>query len=105
MIIRSAQLSALGKQSELDFVNRLVELLREQFPDSLDIPKPELRSEITRQIEKARSYNLSTEQQIATYVVAAYLLGKTFDKQFPAAREILPSNFYTPDAKVEWLDA
>jgi hypothetical protein len=105
MIIRSAQFSALASESERAFVNRVLQFMHDEFPDSLDIPEPEFRNEITAQIRKAESYNLRTEQQIATYVAAAYLLGNTFDQQFPAAREVLPSALYTSDEKMEWLDS
>jgi hypothetical protein len=87
--IRKEQLDALNRRQETDYQLRLVNLLREQFPDSAGEPVEKLRPEVVAQIAKARGYGLFSEQEIAGYVISAWLLGPDFDKEFPAAREVL----------------
>lgn len=86
-----------------EFEERLVEYLQEEFPEtgqSLDA----LPQFVTQQIEKALSYKLETQLQVATYVTAAWLAGPDFDTTIEGAKEILTSTEYTADQKTESLD-
>jgi hypothetical protein len=87
--IRKELFDALNQQHEARYVSRLTNFLRERFPDAAQEPVEKLRPEVTAQIAKARGYGLSTEQELADYVISAWLLGQDFDKDFPAAREVL----------------
>jgi hypothetical protein len=89
MKLRKDQLDALNRQQEIDYQVRLTDFLREQFPDAAQEPLNRLRAEVGAQIVRARSYGLFTEQEIANYVLSAWLLGQDFDQEFPAAREVL----------------
>lgn len=86
-----------------EFEERLVEYLREEFPEagqSLDT----LPQFVTQQIEKALSYKLETQLQVATYATAAWLAGPDFDTTIEGAKEILTSTEYTADQKTESLN-
>ena len=104
MIIRLEQFDAFAEQGNRRFEDSLIEFLQQQFSDSAEIQETEFRTEVRNQIRIARSYGLETEQQLATYVVAAYALGTDFDTRFPAAEQVLQSSFYTAQQKTDWLD-
>ena len=100
--IRAAQMQKLGSSNSGSFEDRLVSFLQEEFDDARDEPRLELKAAVGGLVEKARTYELTTEQQIATYVTCAWLLGQDFDTEFPAAEEMLSSP-YSPEDKATWL--
>ena len=102
LTIREEQFRALELAQEDRFITRLMDFLRQRFPDSLEMPPDMLMAEMRRQFEKAQYYQIVTEQGVATYVITAWLLGVDFDNEFPAAQEILSSNV-TPEYKQHWL--
>ena len=104
MIIRRSQYDALGRCGEDTFEVRLAGILAEQFPETAT-DASQLRNEIRLQIRASRSYGLVTEQQIATYVVAACALGHDFVERFPAAEQVFASGFLSAEEKTDWLDS
>jgi hypothetical protein len=90
---------------EATFEARLARFLREQFPEEGGADDAQFRNEIRAQIGAARSYGFETEQQFATYLVAACALGVDFDRRFPATEQVLASTFLTGDEKARWLDS
>ncbi|MGI9067366.1 MAG: hypothetical protein ACR2HX_13325 [Pyrinomonadaceae bacterium] len=101
--IRNQQIETLSIHQTRQFVERVAEYLREQFPEVEDEPREEFMAAIHQQTNNAGAYGLITEQQIATYVTCAWLLGLDFDLEFPAAQEVLNSDQYSPEGKREWL--
>lgn len=85
------------------FLERAVNFLYENFPESLDEDSNELTEAIGEQLEKADTYGLITEQQVMTYITSAWLLGPEFDTEFPAAQEMLNSKEFSADEKTQWL--
>lgn len=85
------------------FLERAVNFLYENFPESLEEDSDELTEIVGEQLEKADLYGLITEQQIMTYITSAWMLGTNFDKEFPAVQENLTSEEFSPDEKTEWL--
>ncbi|HUF80529.1 MAG TPA: hypothetical protein VMN03_05275 [Burkholderiales bacterium] len=67
------------------------------------MPEAGLRKDIAKQLIKARSYGLETQQHAATYVVCAWVLGADFDSEFPAARDTLTAADLSASQKAEWL--
>ena len=100
--IRKEQIQKLSSSSAGSFKDRMVNFLQEEFDDAKDEPRQQLKREVEGQVEKARSYQLTTEQEIATYVTCAWLLGQDFDTELPAAQEMLSSP-YSPEDKATWL--
>lgn len=103
MLIRKEQLDAFQRAADHDYEMRLVRFVQDQFPDAAHEPEASLAEGIREQIAKARSYGLLTEAQIATYITSAWLLGGDFDREFPAARQMLRSDAPT-DEKSDWLE-
>lgn len=68
-------------QAALDeFVGRFRALLHAQFDDARDVPRDELDSAIRRQVGRAQRYGFVTEEDVAIYVLTAWLMGETFDE-------------------------
>ena len=101
--IRKEQMANLSGRRTEQFVERIADFLHEEYPETEDIPHEEFLATIHRQTNRADSYGLTTEQQVATYVTCAWLLGLDFDSEFPAAQEVLTSDQHSPEAKREWL--
>lgn len=101
--IRREQLNTLGAPHLASFIGRLAGHLREQFPEAADEPEDGLRAAVGRQVDRADAHGLTTGAQAAVYVTCAWLLGEDFDEAFPAARDMLASQDYTPDEKAAWL--
>jgi hypothetical protein len=102
--LRPAQMRAFAKASEERFADRLVNFLQEQFPDAAAEPRGFLKAALVEQIGRAREYGFTTEAQLSTYAITAWLLGATFDEDMPAAHDMLTSQMHSPDDKALWLE-
>lgn len=69
MRIRKQQLGFLDQRVARNYELRLTNFLQEQLPDATEEPVEKLRPAVAEQIEKARSYGLRTEQEVANYVI------------------------------------
>jgi hypothetical protein len=103
MIIRRQQLDAFVSSGKNHLARRVVAFLRDQYPDAAAVPDTELLGPVRRLMRRAEFYGLRTEQDIAIYVIAGFLLGESFDVDFPAAQQILPSPVISPAEKTSWL--
>ena len=86
--IRLEQFRLMG---ERDFAIRMSELLAEEFADAAELPAADLLAGVRGQIIRAQRHGFFAEQDVAVYVLTAWLLGEAFDDEFPAARQILDS--------------
>jgi hypothetical protein len=103
LIIRKEQLAFLAEQQGHSYALRLTKFLQLQFPDAGQEPTDKLLPEVAAQIKNAQNYGLLTEQDIAHYVISAWLLGKNFDHEFPAAQEVLAAPI-SAEMKVHFLE-
>jgi hypothetical protein len=101
--IRKEHMDAQSKAVREHYEDRLYDFLCEEFPEAKNEPPAELRAEIHRQVEKAKGYGLDTEQDVATYLTSAWMLGTKFDTEFPAANDILTSPMRDSAMKAEDL--
>lgn len=101
--LRPPQMRAFAQASEERFVDRTTLFLQGEFADARREPRTSLKPAVAEQIERARGYGFTTEIQLVTYVVTAWLLGPTFDEQMPAVRETLASPLMSPGDKASWL--
>ena len=92
MKLRRETLERFAEDDRQKFVDRLVAFLREQFPESRQIPDYEFHPEVERQVKKAALYGLFTEQETTSYVVTAWLTGPDFDSKYPEATKILKAD-------------
>lgn len=101
--IRQEQMANLAGRRSQQFEESIARFLEQKFPEAKAIPHEEFIATIHRQTNRADAYGLATEQQVATYVTCAWLLGLDFDSEFPAAQQVLTSDQHSPEAKREWL--
>lgn len=101
--LRPAQMRAFAQASDERFVDRTALFLQSEFADARQEPRASLKPFVADQIARARRHGFTTEIQLVTYVVTAWLLGSTFDEEFPAIRETLASPTMSPADKSTWL--
>lgn len=93
---------------ESRFVNKLRSILQEGAVDPAGT-RAELNSlegevALRDQIAACRRHGLSSELDLARYVITAWLLGPDFDTRFPAMAEVLASDRLTPSQKAQALE-
>jgi len=99
MIIRNSQFDELGTQRVL---GRIVEIICSTHPDARPaLTSDEGRKTLREQYRKANHYGLSSDLDVASYVITAWQLGPDFDTRFPAMREILNNSAIPSDRKAE----
>ena len=77
----------LGRES---FEARLAGLIRRHYPQqSAGVDEPQLRALIAEQLPRARHYGLVDERSAATFVCAAWTLGRGFDERIPFLAQTL----------------
>lgn len=94
----------LDKLAQRHFEARLTRLLLDTATGArgqLDTPAGQFA--LRGQIRRARGYGLTSELDIARYVVTAWCLGTDFDQRFPAMAQILGSSL-TPAHKAEGIE-
>jgi hypothetical protein len=101
--LRPPQMRAFAQASEERFVDRTTLFLQGEFADARREPRTSLKPAVAEQIDRARGHGFTTEIQLVTYVVTAWLLGPTFDEEFPAIQETLASPVMSPGDKASWL--
>ena len=103
MRISSDQMKSFYQGATSDFETRLMIFLRERFDDATEMPDAELSRGIHEQVERAETYGLLSEKQVASYVTTAWLLGQDFDQKFPKINAVLRSPMYEPDEKADFV--
>ncbi|MEA3642482.1 MAG: hypothetical protein VBE63_21425 [Lamprobacter sp.] len=105
LTISHEQMQQLQAHQEASFLDRLVDFLHEQFPETADEPQETFRQALTELIERSESWGLAAEDEIARYCVTAWLLGVDFDQEFPVAADILGDRVTKPQQRsVQLLD-
>ncbi len=87
------------------YERRLIGLLRERFADARSVPDAALRPIVREQIARAATYALLSERDVATYVTTAWMMGRNFDRCFPAAVRVLRNLSLRPHDKCIWLES
>lgn len=106
----SIQLKAgqMEKIAESRFLGRLREILLEGLVDRRatfdELASPAGTAMLRMQVANANRYGLTSELDVARYVITAWLLGVDFDTRFPAMAEVLASEQLTPSQKAEALE-
>ena len=91
----------LGRES---FETRLVGVIRRHHPrQSAGVGEPRLRALIAEQLPRARAYGLVDECSAATFVCAAWMLGRGFDERVPFLAQTLRSQALTARTKATML--
>ncbi len=92
----------LGRES---YLQRLVALIREQFPrHAAGFDDETLGEGLWEQTLLARRYGLEDERSAGTFALTAWLLGKGFDRTIPALTQILDSEQLSATRKAQALE-
>lgn len=95
------QWSELGR---LTFERRMIDIIRHRYPvESRDLNDEVLGAAITVQAKQAKKYRLFDEQQGATYVLTAWILGEDFDTRIPILQQVLSAHDLTASEKSKAL--
>lgn len=86
MLILTDQMEQMGRSCAEAFVDRVTAFVQGE----LGGPAGQVsRDEVVALLQRARRYGFTLQSTLATFVIAARLLGDGFDERLPAAREIL----------------
>lgn len=81
------------------------ELLKVEFKQDIEaMDQDELMRILQEQMGVARQYGLTKALSIATFVMAAWVLGVQFDTKMPAVYECLSNQDLTEQDKTTWLE-
>ncbi len=83
----------------------LFQVIRSAFPGSRAVPDAELKQKIDRAWQKGLHYGFRGEDEMGTYVIAAYVLGDNFDRDVPQAAALLQDASLTSAEKTDRLEA
>ncbi|MEK7406564.1 MAG: hypothetical protein AAB225_15790 [Acidobacteriota bacterium] len=106
LIIRKAQMEALERTELRKFEERVYQSLQRHWPAGVAARgEASVRASIRHGIERARTYGLTSEREIFTYINLMYCHADDFDRspEYPWAAEILADPKLEPGAKVERL--
>lgn len=103
--IRQAQMDRLQEQVvEKNFVRRVIEFVRAEFPQDLKkYPEERWQSMVVNGLSRARRYGISYEASSATFVALMFHYAPNFDEYAPI-HAILTDPDVPPDARINLLD-
>lgn len=103
LVVRDEQMMVLGRYMLVRYEKKVLNFLQTNFADAKQKSVEQLKPFVREQVEKARSYELLTERQIAVYVTTAWLLCGEFDVKFWQVSDQLNSAELSAHEKVRWL--
>lgn len=104
--LNATQMRRLSETSDTRFLRDLARHLREHFPEQTLMVSPRaLEARILRAIERARGYGLTTEEDVAAYVVLTFKLGERFEdaEGYGFARALLASTSLPSHLRIDRL--
>lgn len=92
-----SQVESIGERS---FVERVREVLLEQYPAEADVLNgPGFAPTVVQLARRAASYGLEDQQTACSFVITSWVLGLDFDEQFPELRTLLHRDDLVPAQK------
>ena len=103
LVIRNAQMTALGKATEAAFRERAFEHLARIIPEVCGAMTHEhILESIDYAILRCRSLGAERELDVLRYLNLMYVFGFEFE-QLPWVQRILAEKSMRPEARMEWL--
>ena len=102
--IRKDQMDAFSKVRYQDFERRMTQHLRKFFPDKMrQMAEDEVKAFIRRCMEKAKRYDLVSEQSVAYFSHLPMLLGEDFERsrRYRFAIAVLRAPAGAPEERVK----
>ena len=101
---RQEQVDAQERARISSFALRVAQFVHEQFEESRATPLNRLSREIEPIMLRARSHGMTTERNVASFVLTAAHLGSDFDTAVDPARHILQDRELSEDQKADRLE-
>ena len=98
-----AQLVAFSRASHLRFRRRLGDLLVDCFAEARGAARADVDARVATTCVRAARYGFESEQDVATFVALAWLLGENFDTRVARIRALLADGRLEVDDKAEQL--
>lgn len=113
LIIRQEQMDAFKPVGETGFENRVMSYLFERYPDQVvQLPEGEksvkeispetLRQMVQRGISRARSYRMTWETSLTSFVMLMFVIAPNFDEH-PQINLMLRNDKIEPDKLIDHL--
>ena len=103
LVIRQKQLDTLIKGSDEEFIEFLVEHVREEFPEKTAERDDEtLRAMVKGGVARAESHGLTTAEDQTAFVSIMFEIAPNFDEQ-PQIKMVLDDENFAPEARIERL--
>ena len=96
------QLDVIAREHFLDRVTAV--LIENGSGSPQGLRSADGRRVLREQFARAQAHGLASEQELATYLITAWLLGTDFDTRYPAMQEILATQSLTPARKAEAIE-
>jgi hypothetical protein len=113
LTIRPTQIEAFRPTAESAFLREVVEYVRQEHDDQIihlpggsftvnQLPPDILREMVCHGIERARSYGMTWESSITSFVVLMFVAAPSFDEH-PIIARVLKDDTVEPDLRVDGL--
>ncbi len=106
LVIRQEQIDTLIMGSDDEFTEFLVDHVKEEHPDlSEKYDDDTLREMVKHGINRAKSHQLSTAEDLTAFISIMFEIAPNFDEQ-PQIRAVLDDKKFPPESRIErmWTD-
>jgi hypothetical protein len=106
LVIRQEQIDTLIMGSDDEFVEFLVGHVKEEHPDlSENYDDAALREMVKHGINRAKSHQLSTAEDLTAFISIMFEIAPNFDEQ-PQIKAVLDDKAFPPESRIErmWTD-
>lgn len=106
LVIRSEQMDMLQAHMTKQFVNRMVQHVKEFFPEEFtSLGEDTVRETIEYAIDRAQSYDITVEYDVSRYINLMFTFGRDYDidPALPWAKEVLINTKVSGFSKVDRL--
>ena len=103
LVIRQEQLDALIKGTDEEFLEFLIEHVREDFPEkAAERDEETLRTMVKGGIKRAESHGFSRAEDITAFISIMFEVAPNFDEQ-PPIKTVLDDGNFPPEERIERL--
>src|SRR5262245_45845822 len=103
LVIRQEQIDTLIKGTDEEFVEFLVEHVKEEFPEkAAERDEETLRTMVKNGIERAESHNLRSAEDQTSFISIMFEIAPNFDEQ-PQIKTVLDDEQFAPADRIERL--
>jgi hypothetical protein len=103
LVIRKEQVEVFKRDADNRYFQRLVQHLRKNYADQVDLPPDEILHERVRTgVDRARQHGFTLEKDITSFVALMFAVAPNFD-HYPAVAEVLKDLAIRPEHRMKIL--